>query len=61
MKRLRKIEITKEMLEACTIPKPKFSITETFENGDEFYEDESFIGWNGFCVLKVNKDDTKDA
>lgn len=49
------IEITKEMLEKCIIPKPEMSITETFENGDEYYEDENYIGLNGLCVKKVKE------
>jgi len=51
-----KIEITKEMLKECKIPKPKISMTQTFENGDEFYEDENYIGWNGMCVKKQNEE-----
>lgn len=46
------MKITKEMFERCQIPKPKFSVVETFENGDEYYEDENYIGWNGLCVPK---------
>ena len=45
------IEVTKEMFEECAIPTPKLSITQTFDNGDEYYEDENYIGWNGMCVL----------
>lgn len=51
---MEKIEIIKEMFEECAIPKPKLSITQTFENGDEYYEDENYIGWNGACVEKCN-------
>ena len=49
------LEITEEMFKECEIPKPLFSITETFENGDEYYEDENYIGWNGICAKKVKK------
>jgi len=51
-----KIEITKEMFEECAISNPKLGITQTFENGDEFYEDENYIGWNGICVEKQDSD-----
>lgn len=54
------IEITKEMLERCAIPKPKLSMTQTFENGDEYYEDENYIGWNGMCVEKPEEDKWED-
>ena len=53
---IEKIEITKEMFESCRIPKPKLSITQTFDNGDEYYEDENYIGWNGQCAEKSDKD-----
>jgi len=46
------IKITKEIFEECKIPEPKISITQTFENGNESYEDENYIGWNGMCVKK---------
>jgi len=38
--------------EECAIPKPKLSVTQTFENGDEYYEDENYIGLNGMCAEK---------
>jgi len=50
--KIETIEITKEMLEECAIPKPKLSITQTFDTGDVYYEDENYIGWNGMCVKK---------
>ncbi|KKL14514.1 hypothetical protein LCGC14_2514890 [marine sediment metagenome] len=49
------MKITKEMLEECKIPKPKLSIAQTFENGDEYYEDENYVGWNGMCVRKTKE------
>jgi len=49
------VEITKKVLEDCKIPEPKISITQTFENGDEYYEDETYIGWNGLCIQKERK------
>ncbi len=52
-------DITKEIIEECKIPKPKMSVTQTFENGDEYYEDETYIGWNGMCVEKIKDDDVK--
>ena len=50
--KIETIKITKEMLKECEIPKPEFSVTQTFNNGDEFYEDENYIGWNGLCIKK---------
>ena len=50
------VEITKEMLEECQIPKPKLGISQTFSNGDEYYEDENNICLNGFCVEKQEED-----
>ena len=40
-------EITRELLDACQIPKEEVSVTQTFENGDEFYEDKNYVCWNG--------------
>jgi len=54
--KIEKTEITKEIFESCAIPEPKLSMTQTFENGEEYYEDENYIGWNGMCVEKQNKD-----
>lgn len=53
--KIEKIEITKEMFESCKIPESKNSVTITYENGDEYYEDETYIGWNGACVKKEVK------
>ncbi len=55
-----KIEITKEMFEECEIPKPMLGITQTFDNGDEYYEDENYIWWNGMCVLKQRNKRTNE-
>ena len=52
---MEKIEITEEMFKECEIPKPKVSITQTFENGDEYYEDENYVGWNGACAKKCRQ------
>ena len=41
------------MFEECRIPKPEMSITQTFENGDGYYEDKNYVGWNGACVEKI--------
>jgi hypothetical protein len=54
--KIERFEITEEMLEECQIPKPFFSITQTFENGDEYYEDENYVGWNGMCIKKEKEE-----
>ena len=51
MSEIEKMEITKEMLKECEIPKSKNAVTITWKDtGDEYYEDETYIGWNGMCV-----------
>lgn len=50
---VKKFEITKEMLDACTIPESKNGVELTWEDtGDTYYEDEKYICWNGLCVEK---------
>jgi len=51
---IKEHEITKEMLEACAIPKSDKGMSITWKDtDDEFYEDETYICWNGLCVKKV--------
>lgn len=46
-------EITKEMLESCAIPKSKYGFSIAWKDtGDEYYEDETYICWNGCCARK---------